>query len=354
MKPIKVGVVGCGMVAQIMHLPHLKELKEFEIQAVCDASPKLVKLIGDFYDVPERYTNYEELVKSDLDVVMILTFYHSDIAKAAAREGKHIFCEKPLSFSPQEAEEMIKAVNKAKVKLMVAYMKRYDEGYLLGQRLFKKMKDLRLIRVHDVCFENELALRTMFNLYRFNDINPKIIKETNAKFDFRVRQALGKAPGYVDKAYRLMLELASHDITILRAAFGDPEKIIATSIWPQGDFFASLLSYGKDVRCIFEAGRTKRNWFDEELTAYGMKETISIKFPNPFHKNAPTIVETIDMDGDKIIRKEVKASHCESFKCELKSFADCIINDKEPLTSGEEGLKDTQLMVKMIKKYASS
>jgi len=65
---IRVGVVGCGLVAQIAHLPYLQELSHlFEISALCDLSPGLIGELGRRYDVPGRYQDYRELLEHDLD-----------------------------------------------------------------------------------------------------------------------------------------------------------------------------------------------------------------------------------------------------------------------------------------------
>ncbi|HPI76133.1 MAG TPA: Gfo/Idh/MocA family oxidoreductase [bacterium] len=357
MKPIRVGVVGLGMVAQIMHLPYLKESDDFEIAAVCDISPKLVKKVGDHFGVEKRCSDIQEMVKSDIDAVFILTFYHSDATAAAARAGKHIFCEKPVAFSVKECDEMLRAVDRAGVTFMVGYMKRFDPGYLHGLKLFNEMKkkgDVRLIRVHDACFQNDLAIGSMYNIWKYDDIPSRVVKETNALFEKRVREALGPAPAYVNSAYRLLLETASHDITVLRGAFGDPDRVLHTEIWPKGNWFASTLDYGGEVRCLFDIARTARNWGDENITAYGMTRTVRVNFPNPFHKNAVTTVEDITMNDDSTTFAETHASNAESFQNEIAHFADCVRKKKSPLTSLEEGRKDTALMTQIIRKYKAA
>lgn len=263
MKPIRVGVVGLGMVAQIMHLPHLHEMDEFEISAVCDVSRGLVDRIGGHYGVSGRFLDYREMLKADIDAVMVLTFNHCDIVKAAAGEGKHIFCEKPVAFSVREAEEMLKAVDRAGVIFQIGYMKRYDEGYILGLRHFREMRkkgDVRLIRVHDACFQNDLAIRSMYRLWKFDDVPGSVFREGEREMARRVEEALGKAPRHVKAAYRLLLETGSHDVNVLRGAFGDPRAVLSTEIWPKGNWFASVLDYGDEIRCILSIARTARNW----------------------------------------------------------------------------------------------
>ena len=74
MSRMRVGVIGCGGIAQIMHLPHLKELHElFEVVALCDVSPGTLKYVGDYYGVSKRFTDYRDLLKESLDVAAIFS-----------------------------------------------------------------------------------------------------------------------------------------------------------------------------------------------------------------------------------------------------------------------------------------
>src|SRR5215470_16904511 len=113
-KRLRVGVIGCGTVAQIMHLPYLRSLPDlYEIAAICDLSPSLLAYIGERYGVPEnrRYSDYRQLVASDLDAVLVLSAgSHAPQCIAAAQAGKHVLVEKPLCFTLREADEIIAAV----------------------------------------------------------------------------------------------------------------------------------------------------------------------------------------------------------------------------------------------------
>ena len=81
MEPLRVGVVGCGQIAQIMHLPYLTELPQFRVTAVCDLSSKVVDAVGERFGVPARFTDFTDLVsQDDIDAVAILTMEHADVA----------------------------------------------------------------------------------------------------------------------------------------------------------------------------------------------------------------------------------------------------------------------------------
>src|ERR1051326_5408460 len=121
------GIVGCGAIAQIQHLPNLRHRDDlFEIAGLCDLSQKLIDALGDAYDVPaeRRFTDYNDLYGSDVDAVIVCPAgSHAPPTIAAARAGKHIFVEKPMCHTEREAQEMVAAAEAAGVVLQVGYMK---------------------------------------------------------------------------------------------------------------------------------------------------------------------------------------------------------------------------------------
>src|SRR3954451_6541139 len=127
---IRVGVIGCGLVAQVMHLPHLRDLDDrFEVGAVCDLAPGALEFAGAMFPSARRHTAWEELL-GDVDAVLVLTAgSHAPVAVAAAEAGLHVFVEKPMCFSAAEGAEMVDAARRADARLMVCYMKRYGPAY---------------------------------------------------------------------------------------------------------------------------------------------------------------------------------------------------------------------------------
>ena len=128
---LRVGVIGCGVIAQVMHLHYLAELSDrFELVALCDAAEDVCAACAQDYRVPQRFTRWQDLLRAPIDAVLILTSgSHAPIAVAAAEAGLHVLVEKPLCFSVAEGRTMIAAAERAGVTLMVAYNKRYDPAW---------------------------------------------------------------------------------------------------------------------------------------------------------------------------------------------------------------------------------
>lgn len=123
LRRLRVGLVGCGSVALVAHIPAFLHLTDdFRVVAVADPTPALreraQKLLG--LADEDAYTSHEELIaRDDVDVVDVCTppNVRRAIVVDAARAGKQILCEKPLATVPKEAQEMVRAARAAGVRL---------------------------------------------------------------------------------------------------------------------------------------------------------------------------------------------------------------------------------------------
>jgi len=349
MKKIRVGVIGLGQIAQIAHLPYLREMPGFEIGAVCEISEMVLNAVADQYNIKERYLDYYDLVKQkDLDAVAITAHEHADIAVAAMNEGKHVLVEKPMAFNLEQADKMVEAAKKNNVKLMVAYMKRYDPSYEYALHLFKSMKDIHLIRMHD--FAGAYYMNTeIYDLIAATDVPADKIKAAQEKQKAAMTAAVGKEHADLLDVYSMLLYLCTHDSIVLHEAFGSPTRIRYVDILKKR-FIIADLEYGDNTRCIFEAGLvTDRPDWDEHLTAYSGERTVDVSFPFPYIKNLPTTVEVRELEGKINVVKTVEASFDEAFKREWRHFYECVTQNKEPITNGEKGRRDIAFMIDLIK-----
>ena len=353
MQPIRVGVVGLGQIAQIMHLPYLHTMPGFKVAAVCDLSAKLVDSIGELYHVPGRYVDAQELLaKADIDVVLICTtFDHADIALAAIERGKHVFVEKPLCETPALAREVATAADRMGVHVMVAYMKRYDPGFIRWQDEIGNLQDICLVRVHDFCHNNQRIIQDAYDLLTSGDVPQEVMQAAAARAEARYREALGEAAApHLVAGYRVALGLGVHDMTILRGSFGDPKQILFTDIAAEGPpTTVSVLDYGR-FRCVWEIGVTDTKHFDEELAVWARDAIVSLRFPSPYLKNAPSELTVIRTIGEETVTARTITSYREAFYNELVHFRDCIVYGHRPLTDAWEGVRDIELLLEIVHK----
>ena len=98
MNRIRMGVVGCGAIAQIQHLPHLSELRDkYELVGLCDVSRQLVDFMGDLYQVSHRVTDYRELLALDLDAVLLC--FADPKTEVAVAESPHAMARRERTMA---------------------------------------------------------------------------------------------------------------------------------------------------------------------------------------------------------------------------------------------------------------
>lgn len=139
MSKLKIGVIGCGSIARLRHLPEYAASKEVEIVAVCDVIEARVKETAETYGA-KAYTNYEALLADDsIDAVSVClpNYLHAPVSIAASNAGKHVLCEKPMATSREEAEQMIEAARKNNKKLMIGHNQRFVSSHEKAKQLIE-------------------------------------------------------------------------------------------------------------------------------------------------------------------------------------------------------------------------
>ena len=133
MKRVKIGVVGCGAIAQVHHTPNLNALPDqFKLAVVRDVSPSAAADAARRFHVPRHVTDYRELLAADEDAVLLChTDPKTEAAIAVLEAGKHLFIEKPLCFSLPDIDAMIAAQGAGTVA-QAGYMKVYDPTCTCG------------------------------------------------------------------------------------------------------------------------------------------------------------------------------------------------------------------------------
>ena len=136
MDKLRIGIIGCGGIANGKHMPALSKLKDVEMVAFCDIVEERAQKAAKEYGAEgaQVFTDYRELLKLDLDVVNVLTpnKSHSPITVDALEAGKHVMCEKPMAINTEEAMKMVEAAKRTGKKLTIGYQNRFrpDSMYL--------------------------------------------------------------------------------------------------------------------------------------------------------------------------------------------------------------------------------
>jgi predicted dehydrogenase len=348
-KKIRIGVIGSGRIAQIAHIPYLKELPQYELVAICDLSPKIIENVGAQYGILNRYVDYKKMLSEvEMDAVLVSNHDHYQLVVDAANAGKHIMVEKPIAFNLEQADHMIAAAKKNNVKLMVGYMKRFDPGYQYAIDKFNSMKDLHLIRVHVMAgkfFIND----EIYDLVKNDDLPDELVYEMNQKMMAAKMIVIGEENADYLDTYHMLIRICSHNSIVLHEAFGSPTEILYSKAFGE-DSVVAVLKYGDNTRCMWESGMpTDTPDWGEHIAAFGTEQRVEANFPFPYLKNEATLVNINEMEGDANIQKRVLVSYDEAYKREWRHFYDCITKDIEPITSGEKGRRDLAFLIDLFK-----
>lgn len=134
MPKIKIGVIGLGSIAQLVHLPNLSKLENVDVVAVSEIKKNRLNTIADKFGISHRFSDYNEMLENtELDAVIIATptNTHKEIAIDCLNAGKDVLVEKPLARTFAEAKAVVDVAKKNKKKLMVGMNLRYRPDTML-------------------------------------------------------------------------------------------------------------------------------------------------------------------------------------------------------------------------------
>ena len=125
---LRVGLLGLGAIAQVVHLPVLHSLEGVELAGVCDVDRSKATAIASRFGNPRVFRSDDEVFNDpDLDAIVICTpnYLHHTQSIAALEAGKHVLVEKPLAIKAEDAEQVLAAAERTGKTLMVAMNNRY-------------------------------------------------------------------------------------------------------------------------------------------------------------------------------------------------------------------------------------
>ncbi|HEY1510757.1 MAG TPA: Gfo/Idh/MocA family oxidoreductase [Solirubrobacteraceae bacterium] len=342
---IRIGVVGCGLIAQVMHLPYLAELSDrFEVVALCDVSEDVAAACARRYGVDRVLGDWEELVSEPLDAVLVATSSdHAPIAIAAAQAGRHVFVEKPMALCSRDAEAVVAAAETARVCVQVGTHKRYDPAYERLAELLPAIGDLRLIRV--TTLESPIAPHVAHYPLIARDGSAEVVPKERARAEeAAIDVALGDVPEQTRQCYRtIVLHTLVHELNMLGGLLGEPSEIRSASLTQR--CVGINMRYG-DAEChlswVSLPGIAR---YRQELAFYAPTQRLTLTMPSPFLRNMPS---RLTAEGGEVgtatswERDEI-VSFDEAFRRELVEFADCISSGRAPRTPPTDGLRDVRL-----------
>jgi predicted dehydrogenase len=316
----KVGwaIVGLGKLALEEVMPAFGECRLSEPTALVSGHRDKAEKVAAAYGLQPQniysYENYDELKgNSEVEVIYIIlpNSMHAEYTIRGLQAGKHVLCEKPMSVTVDEAVQMVATAKTAQRKLMIAYRLRYEP--------FNK-------KAIEICEQGELGA-----LQSISASNCQVVEAPNIRLSKQLGGGpLGDVGVYCLNAARYLTREEPIEVTaMMHQPRNDPRfrEVPATVAWTMR-FPSGVIA---NCDCSFNAGESRR------YRVHGTKGYLEL---DPAYS-----YEGLEL------RQLVESQHSEfqlpavnHFAAEMDHLPECVLQNKSPLTTGEDGLADMRVM----------
>lgn len=319
---LKIGVFGVGHLGKF-HLNNWREIKEVEVVGFYDPNDDAAQDVTEKYQIP-RFLDAERLIDA-VDVIDVIapTNYHYDLAKMAIRKGKHVFLEKPMAHTMQEAQELVNLVKESRIKLQVGHVERFNPAFL--------------------------AVRNM-------DLNPMFI-EVHRLAQFNVRGT----------EVSVILDLMIHDIDIILSLVKSEVKQISASgvavMTDTPDIANVRIEFNNGCVANLTSSRISMKKM-RKMRLFQKDAYIGIDFLNKkteiIKLRSPQDVDAFSFDLDTLHGKKTIAvvnpqvPEVNAIKKELESFRDAIVNNTPALVSEVDGYRAMDVAHQILQKIKNN
>jgi len=314
MRKLGVGVLGVGEMG-LRHAENIRRLvPQARLLAVADVSAERARRTAEDLEIDRSYASLEAMLEcKGLDAVVIATpdKFHAASVKIAAAAGKDILCEKPLALTLEDAHDLLHSVARAKVRLQVGFMRRYDPAYLSAMKRIEA---------------GEIGA-------------PVVFKSVGRDKD-------GPPLGAYQSNVNGMLFYANtiHDFDLARWLMQDEVSEVhaytTTTIRPEvsqfGDVVASVLNLKFEKGAIgnIESYAQAAYGYDVRTEVVGSKGTIMVGSL----MRTPATFLTVN-GSTRNVADHFLSSFADAYVAEIRDFVDCMLSDRQPRINGEDGLK---------------
>lgn len=307
----KVGIVGFGRIGRI-HCNSLKKIKDVEVTAVADSFADKMTDVFNEYGIDNYSNDYHDIINNpEIDTVFVCspTDTHAEVAIAAAKAGKDIFCEKPIDFDIKRVEEVLAEVKKAGVSFQVGFNRRFDPNFAKAK---KSILDGDVGQVH-------------------------VIKITS-------RDPEAPPISYVKSSGGIFVDMTIHDFDMARfLADSEPVQVFAVGdalinkeILQYDDIDTAIITikFENGAMAVIDNSRQAAYGYDQRVEVFGSKGMVKCE------NNTPTQTTLFTEDAvkkDKPLYFFLER-YQQSFEEELVQFFDAIEKGQETPVVGKDGL----------------
>lgn len=321
---IKIGIIGCGKIAQVRHIPEYLENPDAKLVGFFDMDQERTKELAEKYD-GKAYESAEALLADpEIEAVSVCAanYAHAELTIKALKAGKHVLCEKPMATNLEDCEAMVKAAKESGKYLMIGHNQRLAKAHVKAKELIDEGLIGRII-----------SFRTTFG--HGGPETWSITPGKNVWFFDKKRAAMGA-----------MADLGVHKTDLIQFLTG--ERVIRTTArlttLDKRDGSGELISVDDNAVCIYELsggilGTMTASWTyygaeDNSTILYGSKGIMRI-YDDPQHS---IVVRLADGEEKVYDVEQIQTNDNQTKSGVIDLWMDCLVKNKEPEISGESAL----------------
>jgi scyllo-inositol 2-dehydrogenase (NAD+) len=324
-KKVNIGVIGLGRLGSLYTNYCANRLPDANLIAVSDVREEVAKLVSEQYGAKRWYQNYKDMLADDeVEAIVIVTptSHHKAVAIDAARAGKAIFCEKPLSLSIAECIEIKDVMEETGAFFQMGFMRRFDSAYVTAKQKIES---------------GVIGKKVQYKATSRDRVRPELdyLRPENSGglfvdmgiHDFDIARFL---MGEVRSVYTVAGVLAYPEMKEI----GDVDNAIVTMYFEDGTLGAVDLSrnaiYGYDIQAeILGTEGTLQMGYTQETPIRVMKEN------NISHDTVPGFYERFER----------------AYVDQLANFVDNVLNQKKPSITANDGVEALKIALAATKSY---
>ena len=343
-EPIRVGVVGAGMIAQLGHIPFYGGDGCSRLVALADSRSELVRQIAGRFEIPQVFDDASDLfARSDVDAVVVILPRKAlgPAVLEALEAGKHVLSEKPMAHTLDQARRLVKAAGEQQRTYAVGFMKRHDPGVRVGREKLRELRasgalgELVHVRCHDFCLEYAADLP---DFVRYREKRPTRLAEWPGSPDW--------LPPDRGEAYAWFVNVAVHDINLLRYLLECP--LIPVASRSQSDKSHTVIFDADGTTVVLEAGRSAAGSWRQGVELFFRRGRMTIDLSSPMQRGGVAAVVIERNDGEPR-REALKPRGGWAFAEQAHAFIDDVCQGRTPVAGGADSMEDLVVMEQIWK-----
>jgi predicted dehydrogenase len=354
---LRVALVGAGLVGQAGHAITLAEDRgRFDLVAVVDPSVTVRTAVAQRFGIPHPVTSLAEAIGLGLDAVVVAVPdpAHLAVCLEALGAGLHVFCEKPLVTTVEDADRLLAA--RGDRVLQCGYMKLYDPAV---QRMIELLRGAELVYLSvEVNDPDQVPFVDHLGLHVARDVPAELVTATREAGAAAVDQALGRPAGPVEaRAFEAYLGALVHDVSLAHHLLESVGIVAPLPLVDAGHYDA-----GRGVSLTWglpgggRAHLTHLNLpgvadYTERVTAFCRDRILELTFPSPYLRHHPTrLVEKRSGPGVAgLTTTEHRVSYQEAFRDELRAFHASVTAGAPVRATGEAARADLVALLSALR-----